>query len=40
MAVTKITFVTKLEQLRKLALGPIHIALRPNLITSIKKKRK
>ena len=38
MAVTRITFVTKSEQLPKLASGPIHIVLRPNLITSIKKK--
>ena len=38
MAVTRITFVTKPEQLPKLASGPIHIVLRPNLITSIKKK--
>ena len=38
MAVTKITFVTKPEQLPKLASGPIHIVLRPNLITNIKKK--
>ena len=38
MAVTKITFVTKPKQLPKLASGPIHIVLRPNLITSIKKK--
>ena len=38
MAVTKITFVTKSEQLPKLTSGPIHIVLRPNLITNIKKK--
>jgi len=38
MAVTKITFVTKPKQLPKLASGPIHIVLRPNLITIIKKK--
>ena len=38
MAVTKITFVTKPEQLRKLASGPIHIVLRPNLITNTKKR--
>ena len=38
MAVTKITFVTKPKQLLKLASGPINIVLRPNLITSIKKK--
>ena len=38
MAVTKITFVTKPKQLPKLASGPIHIVLRPNLIISIKKK--
>ena len=38
MAVTRITFVTKPEQLPKLASGPIHIVLRPNLITNIKKK--
>ena len=40
MAVTKITFVRKPKQLPKLASGPIHIVLRPNLITSIKKKKK
>ena len=34
MAVTRITFVTKSEQLPKLASGPIHIVLRPNLITN------
>ena len=38
MAVTKITFVTKPEQLPKLVSGSIHIVLRPNLITNIKKK--
>ena len=38
MAVTKITFVTKPKQLPKLASGPIHIVLRPNLITNTKKK--
>ncbi len=38
MAVTKITFVTKTEQLPKLASGTIHIVLRPNLKTNIKKK--
>ena len=38
MAVTRITFVTKLEQLPKLASGPIHIVLRPNLITNTKVK--
>ena len=38
MAVTKITFVTKPKQLPKLASGLIHIVLRPNLITNIKKK--
>ena len=38
MAVTRITFVTKPEQLPKLASGPIHIVLRPNLITNTKKK--
>ena len=38
MAVTKITFVTKPKQLPKLASGPIHIVLRPNLNTKIKKK--
>ena len=38
MAVTKITFVTKPEQLPKLASGSIHIVLGPNLITNIKKK--
>ena len=38
MAVTRITFVTKPEQLPKLASGPIHIVLRPNLITNTKVK--
>ena len=38
MAVTKITFVRKPKQLPKLASGPIHIVLRPNLKTNIKKK--
>ena len=38
MADIRITFVTKPEQLPKLASGPIHIVLRPNLITKIKKK--
>ena len=38
MAVTRITFVTKPEQLPKLASGPIHIVLRQNLITNTKKK--
>ena len=38
MAVTRITFVTKPEQLPKLASGPIHIVLRPNVITNTKKK--
>ena len=38
MAVTRITFVTKPEQLPRLTSGPIHIVLRPNLITKIKKK--
>ena len=38
MAVTKITFVTKPKQLPKLASGPIHIVLRPNLITNTNKK--
>ncbi len=38
MAVTRITFVTKSEQLLKLASGPIHIVLRPNLITNTKVK--
>ena len=38
MAVTKITFVTKPEQLPKLASGFVHIVLRPNLITNTKKK--
>ena len=38
MAVTKITFVTKPKQLRKLASGPIHIVLGPNLIINIEKK--
>ena len=38
MAVSKITFVTKLEQLLKLASGPIHIVLRPNLTKNNKKK--
>ncbi len=31
MVVKRITFVTKPEQLPKLASGPIHIILRPNL---------
>ena len=38
MAVTRITFVTKPEQLPKLVSGPIHIVLRPNLIKNTKKK--
>ena len=38
MAVTRITFVTKPKQLPKLASGPIHIVLRPNLITNTNKK--
>ena len=38
MAVTRITFVTKSEQLPKLASGHIHIVLRPNLITNTKVK--
>ena len=38
MAVTRITFVTKPEQLPRLTSSPIHIVLRPNLITNIKKK--
>ena len=31
MAVKRITFVTKQEQMPKLVLSPIHIILRPNL---------
>ena len=31
MAVKRITFVTKPEQLPKLTSGPVHIILRPNL---------
>ena len=38
MAVTRITFVTKAEQLPKLASGLIHIVLRLNLITNTKKE--
>ena len=38
MAVKRITFVTKPEQMPKLASGPIHIILRPNLRVRDKKK--
>ena len=38
MAVKRITFVTKQEQMPKLASGPVHIVLRPNL--RIKNKNK
>ena len=31
MAVKRITFVTKQEQMPKLDTGPVHIILRPNL---------
>ena len=36
MAVTRITFVTKPQQLPKLDTGPIHIILGPNLKTKDK----
>ena len=38
MAVKRITYVTKPEQLPKLASGPIHIVLRPNLRIRNKNK--
>jgi len=37
MAVKRITFVTKQEQMPKLISGPIHIILRPNLRIKNKK---
>ena len=38
MAVKRITYVTKPEQLPKLASGPVHIILRPNLRIRNKNK--